>query len=116
MLNRLTSVRAVKTSLIFLTGWYVNVMKGKSVAKGFHLEVKEGSLSRSQKTRTPSPFLLKTHQNAKHEKVFSSASDNRLNLHQMSDKRAAFKQTSPCVILRWEPCFAASLHKQRQIP
>lgn len=36
-------------------------MKGKSVAKGFHLDVKEGSLSRSQKTRTPSPPLLHTH-------------------------------------------------------
>lgn len=68
MLNQLTSVRAVKASLMFLTGWYVNVMKGKSVAKGFHLEVKEGSLSRSQKTRTPSPFLLKTHQNTNMKK------------------------------------------------
>lgn len=30
------------------------------MAKGFHLEEKDGSLSRSQKTLTPSPSLLKT--------------------------------------------------------
>lgn len=54
-----TSQRAANVSLTFLTGWQVKVMKGKSMAKGFHLEVKEGSLSRSQKTRTPSPSLLK---------------------------------------------------------
>lgn len=48
----------------------MKVVKGKSLAKGFHLELNEGSLSRSQKMRTPSPSLLKKKTKKHTEAVF----------------------------------------------